>query len=305
MIAYILLLTHALGDFIFQWKTLAVNKIYNPETKRKFVFAHMIHILIHAFTIIIFLLIFDISFSFQIFWIILAYLIIHLIIDIAKGLLSYKFHSRKNNLTFFILDQSFHILAILAISILAKANIIEFDFGYFLHITDIESTTYANVLVMGFIMIYTVFGGAIFVPLTLDVVYDKFLEKFPDKEQSKNNIGYKISELSIEHDIDNLIEKSGNKNKEDVSNVNLEKYRYLYMNISVGKPIGMIERLLITIGLLMNSITLIVGIIGVKTWVRHTEFNKRSFSEYYLLGTLISISFTVLTYGLIRLLFPF
>jgi hypothetical protein len=143
-----------------------------------------------------------------------------------------------------------------------------------------------------------VFGGSFFVPLTLDLVYDKFLTKYPDEDVNKNNIGCKISELSIEHDINDLTIKN-NTNKIDV-----EKYRYLYMNISVGKPIGMIERLLITIGLLMNSITLIIGIIGIKTWVRHTEFNKRSFSEYYLLGTLISIAFTVVTYGFVQLLFP-
>lgn len=234
----------------------------------------------------------------------IAYLAFHLFIDIGKGLLSYKFQSRKNNLTFFIIDQSFHILAILAISILARSNIIAFNFGFFLHITEIESTAYSNVLMIGFMIIYSVFGGAFFVPLTLDVVYDKFLKEFPDKDSGKNNIGYKISELSIEHDINDLLDKNVNETRNGKNKVDTEKYRFLYMNISVGKTIGMIERLLITIGLLMNSITLIVGIIGIKTWVRHTEFNKRSFSEYYLLGTLISITFTVLTYGIVRLLYP-
>ena len=304
MIAYILLLSHALGDFIFQWKTLAKNKVYNPKTKKKFIFAHITHISIHLITIIAFLFIFNMSYSSIIFWIILAYLFVHFIIDLGKGFLSYKFHSRKNNLVLFILDQSFHILAILVISILARSNVIDFNFGYIFHITEIESTSYSNVLMVLFIIIYSVFGGAFFVPLTLDLIYDKFLINFPDEDNDKNNIGYKISELSIEHDINDLVgEKDVNKTN-DNNKVDIEKYRYLYMNISVGKPIGMIERLLITIGLLTNSITLIVGIIGIKTWVRHTEFNKRSFSEYYLLGTLISITFTVLTYGIIRLLFP-
>ncbi len=299
MIAYILLLTHALGDFVFQWKSLAKNKVYNPKTKKKFIFAHITHIFIHSITIVAFLFVFNLSYTSKILWLLLFYLFVHLIIDVTKGILSYNLHSRKNNFVFFILDQSFHILAILVISILARTNVIEFNFGYLFHITEIESTSYSNVLMVLFLIIYSVFGGAYFVPLTLDLVYDKFLKKFPDKDNNKNNIGYKISELSIEHDINDLSIKNDISNKNDI-----EKYRYLYMNISVGKPIGMIERLLITIGLLMNSITLIVGIIGIKTWVRHTEFNKRSFSEYYLLGTLVSITFTVVTYGIVRLLFP-
>lgn len=72
MIAYILLLSHALGDFIFQWKSLVENKVYNPETKNKFVFSHITHILIHSITITLFLLIFDLSYSSKIFWIILV-----------------------------------------------------------------------------------------------------------------------------------------------------------------------------------------------------------------------------------------
>jgi hypothetical protein len=299
MIAYILLLTHALGDFIFQWKSLAKNKVYNPQTKKTFILAHITHIFIHSIIIVAFLFVFNLSYSSKIFWLLLFYLLVHFIIDVTKGVLSYNFHNRKNNLVFFILDQSFHILAILVISILARTSVIDFNFGFLFHITEIESASYANVLMVLFIIIYSVFGGAFFVPLTLDLVYDKFLKKFPDENNDNNNIGYKISELSIEHDINDLAIKNNINNK-----VCIEKYRYLYMNISVGKPIGMIERLLITIGLLMNSITLIVGIIGIKTWVRHTEFNKRSFSEYYLLGTLVSISFTVMTYGIVRLLFP-
>jgi hypothetical protein len=298
MIAYILLLSHALGDFIFQWKSLAKNKVYQPKTKKKFIFAHVTHVFIHFITIISFLFIFNSSYSSIILWILLAYLLIHLVIDVGKGFLSYRFHSRKNNLVFFILDQSFHILAIFFISILARTHIVDFNFGYLFHITEIESTSYSNVLMFLFMIIYSVFGGAFFVPLTLDLVYDNFLIKFPDEDDNKNNIGFKISELSIEHDIHDL------EIKNDNDKIDVDKYRYLYMHIRVGKPIGMIERLLITIGLLMNSITLIIGIIGIKTWVRHIEFNKRSFSEYYLLGTLLSITFTVVTYGMIQLFFP-
>ncbi len=60
--------------------------------------------------------------------------------------------------------------------------------------------------------------------------------------------------------------------------------------LNVGRAIGVIERLLITLLILARAEAAIALVIGVKTIARFRQLDDRSFAEYYLLGTLASVT---------------
>lgn len=62
---------------------------------------------------------------------------------------------------------------------------------------------------------------------------------------------------------------------------------------AVGRAIGIFERLLITMLVLAQAEAAVALVVGVKTVARYRQLDDRSFAEYYLLGTLASVSIGV------------
>jgi len=62
-----------------------------------------------------------------------------------------------------------------------------------------------------------------------------------------------------------------------------------------GKVIGIIERILVTILIYMNQPTAIAIIFMAKSIMRFEQSKEREFAEYYLIGTLTSITFALIT----------
>ncbi len=63
----------------------------------------------------------------------------------------------------------------------------------------------------------------------------------------------------------------------------------------VGATIGVIERLLIVTFVLLGADAAIGFVVGAKTIARFKQLDDRDFAEYYLLGTLASVSIAILT----------
>lgn len=63
----------------------------------------------------------------------------------------------------------------------------------------------------------------------------------------------------------------------------------------VGATIGIIERLLIVMFVLVGADAAIGFVVGAKTIARFKQLDDRDFAEYYLLGTLASVSIAILT----------
>ncbi len=63
----------------------------------------------------------------------------------------------------------------------------------------------------------------------------------------------------------------------------------------VGATIGVIERLLIVTFVLVGADAAIGFVVGAKTIARFKQLDDRDFAEYYLLGTLASVSIAILT----------
>jgi hypothetical protein len=63
----------------------------------------------------------------------------------------------------------------------------------------------------------------------------------------------------------------------------------------VGEAIGVIERLLIVGLVLAGAVESIALVVAAKTLARFKQLDDREFAEYYLLGTLASVTIAVLT----------
>jgi|GEM_PF-1416340 len=291
MLTSILLLSHVIGDFIFQSKQLAEEKIYQKGNGKGFLSAQLKHIGIHTSILIFFLLFAGIHFQWDLLWIFLIYIFSHFVFDLLKGLIQFKKRKRIWKLIYFVLDQFIHLSVILIISVLIQNLYFQVSFGNIMYFTNFEFSSFVPILSIVFISLYVIVGGSLFVPLALDAMYASYLEKYPNSDEDGDaSIGAKISNLSIYHDLDSATKKP------PMAESNLDEYKFLYLNVSVGKYIGMMERLLILVGLFLGNYAVIIGVIGIKTWVRHSEFNKRTFSEYYLLGTMLSIVYSIVTF---------
>ncbi|MCY0095644.1 hypothetical protein [Hoeflea ulvae] len=63
---------------------------------------------------------------------------------------------------------------------------------------------------------------------------------------------------------------------------------------SAGRWIGAFERLIIALGLIVHSWEILAVVIALKTVARFKEMDERDFAEYFLVGSLFSILWTML-----------
>ncbi|MEX0994901.1 MAG: hypothetical protein WD599_05190 [Balneolaceae bacterium] len=68
-----------------------------------------------------------------------------------------------------------------------------------------------------------------------------------------------------------------------------------------GRVIGFLERIFVYLFILLNQYTAIGFIIAAKGIVRYPDFGKKSFSEYILIGTLLSVLFAMLLAFIVRM----
>jgi hypothetical protein len=61
-----------------------------------------------------------------------------------------------------------------------------------------------------------------------------------------------------------------------------------------GKMIGIVERVLTTTFIYLNTPTAIAIVLAAKSIIRFESAKERAFAEYYLVGTLTSITFALL-----------
>ncbi len=61
-----------------------------------------------------------------------------------------------------------------------------------------------------------------------------------------------------------------------------------------GRFIGILERLLIFIGVAASSLQIMVAVIALKSVARYKDLNDRAFAEYFLIGSMTSILWAIL-----------
>lgn len=263
MFTVFMLLTHSITDFIFQSEDIVSLK---KNMKFKGYFAHSLHLFLLSAIFLTMIKINDIA---GVAIKIGSIVIIHIILDVTKDLINNRTQNKKMNSIVFILDQLSRIVVIL---LLTRSVDIHYN-EVCIRVASIilgSGLTYYNLIKNMFLIIYISFSGAYLVPLILDLIY----ENVPN-----------YSKLLDDHFRHNLDDK------------NLKPF---IDKVKTGKWIGIIERMLVTILLVNNQISAIGFIIAVKSLTRFKQLENKVFAEYYLLGTLLSVSYTFAAYALLN-----
>ena len=69
--------------------------------------------------------------------------------------------------------------------------------------------------------------------------------------------------------------------------------------IRAGRYIGLLERLLISIGIIVKSWEVIAVVVALKTVARYKELDKQINAEYFLIGSLASIFWAIFVTALL------
>jgi hypothetical protein len=220
-----LFLAHILGDFVFQ-----SNAWVKSKQKKKIRSTHLyLHILLHG--ALVMLLVWDISF-----W--LPSLIItgtHLLIDVMRLYLPKK----NKHVTFFLLDQSLHLLVLLGIAIWWQEMQVSFAF--------LKSSEF---------LIYAI--GIVFVTVPSSVIIRILVSPLYDAARTPND--------------DSLQ--------------------------NAGSYIGMLERLFVLVFVISGRWEGVGFLIAAKSIFRFADIKghpDRRLTEYFLIGTLLSIGLALIT----------
>ena len=65
------------------------------------------------------------------------------------------------------------------------------------------------------------------------------------------------------------------------------------MSFRAGRVIGVLERLLIFLGLIASSWEILAGVVALKTVARYKELDEQNRAEYFMVGSLASILWAV------------
>jgi hypothetical protein len=66
------------------------------------------------------------------------------------------------------------------------------------------------------------------------------------------------------------------------------------ITLRAGRVIGLLERILIFVGLTVSSWEILAGVIALKTVARYSKLDEQNRAEYFLIGSLASILWAVL-----------
>lgn len=64
--------------------------------------------------------------------------------------------------------------------------------------------------------------------------------------------------------------------------------------LRAGRYIGLFERLLVSLGVIVHQWEIIVAVIALKTVARYRELDNQITAEYFLVGSLVSLLWAVL-----------
>ena len=275
MFTLLMLISHTFSDFIFQSR-----KMVEEKSKLKslgFIKHGIILFFISMFTLL--------TSDFSLFKTVLIITVIHLIVDVFKESFQHflkNFHAKEKiensllnswKLTMFLIDQLVHIGFIIFISKgiqINKGPIYNFISPY---ISDSAIFSNHNLKIL-FIITYIAFSGAYLIPLIFNLIYSN------------------ISDYN---------EKLGNIIKQDMKN---EEERNFIDEVKTGKWIGILERILMLIFIAGGYMAALGVIVSVKSLARFKMMENKIFSEYYLLGTLLSVVYTITGYYLLNLIIP-
>jgi hypothetical protein len=281
MLLLSLVLAHLIADFYLQTDEMVRDKIKNIKKH----IGH--HFLVNGLVLVVFLLFYfkDVAVIKNL---ILSLLFIagsHVVIDLLKikllDTIKMKKEENLNRLGFFLLDQVLHMVSILLASKLFLG--IDISIIHKLILYDGGLSTISSGLFVFIIFILATSVGGHMIKILLGSFPHQLLTfegKFVFKNEQQENY--------------NAIRTSGKRGL-------TEEYNYTIFSkqdLSRGKLIGYIERLLVLVLTYYSAYPAIGFIVAAKSIARFKQMDDRDWAEYFLLGTLSSM-FIGITLGII------
>ncbi|WP_261134040.1 DUF3307 domain-containing protein [Bacillus sp. Marseille-Q3570] len=289
------ILAHFIADFVLQKNSMIELK------KRKLHKGLMRHISTHFIVMVFAGLIYYLVVGgvtevslFKITTSIVFILITHYLVDWVKESIKKKNDNVIIISTLFLFDQLIHVLSIIVI--LNMTGLISYSstdiaFGILQFLFEGTETEHVSkFLFISILFILVTSGSGYFLGILLS-------DLGPNPTLSKDK--YSISDEKTE------IKTSYNEKGEEVNEVTRIRTEQFFKDSpkNVGRYIGMVERVLIIIFIVQGIPHGMTFLIAVKSLTRFKQFENKAFSEYYLIGSLLSALIAmVMGYLVIRIL---
>ncbi|WP_431808730.1 DUF3307 domain-containing protein [Lysinibacillus sphaericus] len=300
MLILILILGHLIADYPLQTTKLIQKKQQGPLG----VFQHVgIHLCTYLVIIFISSNIGLLEFNLLILFYVFLVCIAHLLVDLTKEKLNNKisnhssFDSYQKSIivaALYILDQLAHLASIVILAMLLFESSSMGITNLFNNLVsgesiklDLDEKLVSTLII---VLLNTYFSGYL-ISLILKEFRpnNKITETIIEGSFTTNNTNVRYEDLSaetIENDLNTYLTKS----EEDMK---LNKKISIISDSppKAGMWIGILERNLILLLCVSNSLSSIGFLIAMKALTRFKQFDDKSFSEYYLIGTMLSIIF--------------
>ncbi|MBD8035041.1 MULTISPECIES: DUF3307 domain-containing protein [Solibacillus] len=304
MVTLILILGHFIADFPFQTANMVKNKSKDIGVVIK-------HITIHLFTYLVLigisLYLSLIQYDFLLLITIILICLIHFITDLIKEMLNERVNTDVNNINsyiknlkmalLYITDQIIHLVTIY---IVVKLLLMDGSINLRQIFVAIESKnnldlslTAQIICSMIIVLINTYFWGYL-IGLILKEFKpsNKVVETVLEGNFKSTNLNLSYQSLNF-NDIDDEINAYKMLQNEDVK-LNKKIIMIKDSPPKAGMWIGILERNLILIFCLSNNLGGIGFLVAMKALTRFKQFDDKSFAEYYLIGTMLSVIFGVI-----------
>ena len=286
MLLLSLIIAHLIADFYLQTDEMVLNKLKNIK---KHILHHLILNII-VFTGCWFFLYQEVGPAKTVLWPVLFIAATHCIIDLLKVKLvdAHMLSENIHKLWFFIIDQVLHLVMLLIALQLFYGIKMEDVFNRFsvLLMNDgVQLSLQSKLLFMAVILIFGTTVSGHIIRILLGSLPGQLLT-FEGKYTFKNELNESLYPK----------ERGGNKGL-------TEEYSYMIFNkhdLSRGRLIGYIERLLVILLTFYGSYPAIAFIVTAKSIARFKQMDDRDWAEYFLLGTLTSMFLGILSGILLR-----
>ncbi|EMT44869.1 DUF3307 domain-containing protein [Anoxybacillus flavithermus] len=277
---------HLLGDFIFQSDSFIEQRKSKPIiTLAKHVAIHVI-LMAMASLVIAFV---NPSITSATLWsfgqAILIISIFHFVIDYGKIKLSKKMNRVSSHSLLFLIDQVLHFLTIIFVLHYFTATTSEWSFmdniQAFYAVFTGNASIYEKIAAVICIFILATYGAGYFLGILLQNIA-------PNSELQEGI--YRLSDEKTE--VKTKYESDG-RTETEITTIKTEQY-FHDSPAKIGQIIGMLERALIVILMMIDLPQGLAFLAALKTLTRFKQFEHKQFAEYYLIGTLSSAMIGIL-----------
>jgi len=194
----------------------------------------------------------------------LLMLAIIFVTHIGIDFLKVKFDNKSTKKsTIFLIDQAMHVIVVIIVSLIMKATIVDFsNANVFLRSIEIQ-VDFNKIIGAVLIFLLIIKPTSIFIEMML-----------PINSTSKNHENSKTSDKSDEE-------------KDDTSTETIND------GVNYGAFIGILERIVIVLLAILNLWPSIALVITAKSIARFKQLENKGFAQKYLIGTLLSLSATL------------